>query len=225
MSIQHVLHLVGSPKARGSSSEALGQHVTDRLAAAGVTITTVYSHHLTRGAAAVQQFLQQVDEADLILLSYPLYVDTLPYLVIRVFEQVAAHRAAQPSGRRLRLACIGNCGFPEAQHLALSVAICQEFAGEAGLAWYGALSIGQGGMINGAAPRSMAVPLRHLIKALDMTAAALLKDEPIPARAAELAARPAIPHRLYTLLGTRGWRQRARKKGAEKRLNDRPYGG
>ncbi len=224
MSIQHVLHFVGSPKARHSTSEALGRHVTDRMASAGVTVSLAYSHHIHRGQAAEARFLRDFDSADLLLVTYPLYVDTLPYLVVQAFERLAAHRAAHPTSRRQRLACIGNCGFPEAKHLALSIAVCEEFAGEAELAWYGGLSIGEGAMLHGAPPATMSRPLRNQIKALDMMADALLRDEPIPTRAVELAARPAISPRLYTLMGTLGWRQRARMAGAKTRLDNRPYG-
>lgn len=223
MTIQTVLYLVGSPKARSSTSEALGNSVVQQLAAAGIQVHTAYSHKVFRRERSMQQFLQAYDEADLVLLAYPLYVDTLPYLVTKAFEVMVEHRAANPITQTQRLACIGNCGFPEPDHLALSMEVCREFAQEAGMAWYGGLSIGQGGAIHGAPLESIAGRVRHQVRALDRMAEALLADQPIPDEAVELASRPILPPRLYTLMGTVAWHRRAGRNAVRHELHARPY--
>ena len=89
--------------------------------------------------------LAAVDAADIVILAFPLYVDGLPYLVTQALEQIAARRAAlQTDIRRPRFLAIANCGFPEVQHNATALAICRQFADEAGFALGGRAGAGRG---------------------------------------------------------------------------------
>jgi multimeric flavodoxin WrbA len=62
---------------------------------------------------------------------------------------------------------------------------------------------------------------------LDLAAAELSQDRPIPGEAVSLFARKLIPHWLYFLMANFGWRQQARKHAKTKRekidLYARPY--
>ena len=119
-----------------------------------------------------------VERAGLILLVFPLYADTLPYLVTKALAVIAAHRreGRAPFPQRLVRYCYENSGFPETHQNAVALAICREFAAQSGFAWAGGLAIGAGGMIGGqpltAAKRS-GPPVQHVIAAVEMTVAAL----------------------------------------------------
>lgn len=223
MTITNALFIVGSPKARNSTSESLGNHVVGQLEAAGISVQTIQSNKVFRTEHFTQQFLNAYDEADLVLLAYPLYVDALPYLVTKALETMAAHRAEHPVSQPQRLACIGNCGFPEAQHLELSLEICREFAQETGMRWMGGLAIGEGGAIGGESMKIIAGRARNQIAALDKMAAALIADQEIPEEAIALAARPIIPQRLYTFMGSVGWHMMAHENEVRRDLHAQPY--
>ena len=62
-----------------------------------------------------------------------------------------------------------------------------------------------------------------MIKSLELAAIGLAAGRSIPAEAIDLMAKPLIPGRLYTIIGNVGWRRRAKKHNAHKRLKDRPY--
>jgi hypothetical protein len=221
--IQNALFIVGSPKARHSTSEVLGMHVVDALTQAGIHTETIIAHHALRTSASTASFLACYDQADVVLIAYPLYVDSLPYPLTQLMETMRDHRAQQPIAHTQRLACIGNCGFPEASHLDISVGMCQAFAQETDMAWYGALAIGEGGAISGQALSAIQGRLRHQMAALGMMSQALIADQPIPQEAIELAARPIIPHRMYTLMGTVGWHWQSHAHGVHQDLYAQPF--
>jgi len=111
--VKRVLFLVGSPKAPGKSvSEALGAYVIDTMEARGWSSETIFIRTTLQSDKGRTTLLEAVEDTDLIILSFPLYVDSLPAPVIRAMELISERR----SERNTRFAAISNCGFPEAQH-------------------------------------------------------------------------------------------------------------
>lgn len=220
---EKALFLIGSAKPAGeSTSEALATHVAQRLEQQGVSTATMHVARALRTETRTAELLQAVDAADLLVLAFPLYVDALPYLATEALERIAAHRQAQPALRPVAFLAIANCGFPEAQHNTTALAICQQFAVEAGFAWAGGLALGAGGAINGRPLAQAGGMARHVVRALDLTAAALAAGQPAPQEAVALLARPMMPLRAYTFMGDLGWRMQARRNGVYRLLRARP---
>lgn len=212
--------LVGSPRTAKSTSHALGGHLMQQLEARGMQTQTIHIHTSINSAQRTQDMLNAVQQADLLVLASPLYVDSLPAPVIRALEKIAS----QPHEKTTRFAAIANCGFPEAQHNQAMLAICAQFASEKGFAWQGGLSLGGGeGLVHGTPLNQLdgrAIPIRQ---ALNMAAEALAQGMPIPQKAIQLLARPIVPAWLYRFLGTFGWEKAAKKYGRQNQLNHQPY--
>ena len=222
--LRRALLLVGSPRTRKSTSASLGGYLYEQLGAQDVLTETIYVHTSLRSAERMKALFEAVDAADLLVLAFPLYVDSLPAPLIEALERIAAQRAGREQTHAQRLAVIANCGFPEAKHTATAAAICADFARQAGFGWAGSLALGAGeGIVHGTPLAELdgrAIPLKA---ALDLAAQALLAGEPIPQAALDLLARPIIPGWLYRLSGIYGWRQQAKSFGAEKLLKRQPY--
>ena len=213
--IKRALLLVGSPRTRKSTSNSLGTYLFERLNALDVQTETIYLHTVLRSPEKMKALLAAVDAADLVLLAFPLYVDSLPAPVIEALERIAAHRKGRTT--RQLFAAIANCGFPEMEHNATALAICGTFARQAGFECAGE------GMVHGIPLNELdgrAIPLRQ---ALDLAAEALATGAAIPAAAQDLLAKPFIPARLYHFLGRFGWRQQAKTYGAQGKLKNKPY--
>lgn len=220
--VRRALLLVGSPRTRRSTSNSLGAYLFEQLAARSIETRTVYLHTMVRSAGRMQELLDAVDEADLVALAVPLYVDSMPAPAIETLERIAGSR--RPHATRVQLfAAIVNCGFPEARQCATAVAICGSFARQAHFEWAGSLSLGGGGMVDGAPLVAMGAPTVGMRKALDLAARALALGAPIPPDAQDLMGRLPIPHWLYRLAGSLNWIRRARRNGAQKSLKRRPY--
>lgn len=220
--VKNALLLVGSPRTRTSTSFSLGSYLFSRLEAHQVLIKTHFIYTTLHSKEKMAALLEAVDCADLIVLAFPLYVDSLPAPVIETLEKMAAYRGDNPI--RSRFAAIANCGFPEPNHNDNALAICAAFSQKAGFDWVGSLALGAGeGIIHGTELTEMggqAVPFK---KALDQAAEALIRGESIPLSALRLWDKPFIPAWLYRLMGNIGWKKQARKFGAENTLLQRPY--
>jgi len=155
-----------------------------------------------------------VAAADLILLVAPLYVDSLPAPVIAAFERIAEARSCL--ARKVKapgFAVLIHCGFIEPAQNRTAVEVCREFADAAGFPWFGALTLGGGGM-----------PARRIKRALEQARDALAKDSPVPDTLRQRAERPVMPRWVYILGGNAMWRRVAKKQGVTKaNLSARPY--
>jgi multimeric flavodoxin WrbA len=220
---RRALLLVGSPRGKNSTSQALGGYLYERLAAQGVQTETIRLYTVLKSPDRRQMLLDAVSQADLVTLAFPLYVDSLPAPVISVLETLAAQRGERATAPAQRFTAIVNCGFPEAAHTRTALAICRNFARLNGFAWAGGLALGGGEMVHGTPLDELdgrAIPLK---RSLELAGAALAAGRPVPPEAVALMARPVIPPWLYRLFGGRGWKQQAKRYHAQDRLKAQPY--
>lgn len=223
ISIKRALLLVGSPRTHKSTSNSLGSYLFEQLSKHNIQIETIYIYTTMSSPERIKVMLDAVDAADLVLLAFPLYVDSLPAPVINALEQISEHRVSQNKPHQL-FAAISNCGFPEADHNATALAICANFARLTHFEWAGSLGLGAGqGMVHGTPLNELdgrAIPLK---KALDLAAESLARGTEIPQEAQALLAKPFIPGWLYRAMGVYGWRQQAKQYSADKLLKRQPY--
>ncbi|PWH12357.1 MAG: NAD(P)H dehydrogenase [Anaerolineae bacterium] len=220
---RRALLLVGSPRGRKSTSHAIGAYLMEQLAARGLETETVPIYPLLNNPQKMESLLEQVDSADLTVLAFPLYVDTLPAPVILLLERLAAHRSTHSTPGQ-GFAALANCGFPEWRHNANALAICAEFATETGLQWLGSLALGAGeGMVHGTPLNEAGGQVIPLKKAIERAAESLAQGQPIPAEAQKFIEKPFIPAWLYRLMGGLGWKQQAKRWGAQNDMARQPY--
>jgi len=209
--LQRMLLLVGGPHAAGTSA-ILGAELVKRMPAERWDSRTLLLQAALGSDDAWRTLVDAVRDADLIVLSAPLYVDALPAATTRALELLAEELSAAPMASPPRLAVIMNCGYPEARQNALALEICRRFAVEAGLDWAGGLGFSS---VNRQGP--------GLRQALGRTAAALDEGRPVPPEVARQLERIGMPAFLFVPIGNNYMRQSAREYGQHKRLDARPY--
>lgn len=223
------LLVVGSPKGKRSVSRALGVALAGRLEAGGWAVEEMAASAALRSSEERHRLYKAVDEADVVVVSFPLYVDQLPAPLIQTLELLADRRnGAQgatpwPGPLVQRLVAVVQCGFPETHQTRPAVDIMRQFARQAGFQWAGALALGMGGAVGGRPLDKAAGMLRNVVQAIDMTAASLLSGGGVTEEASALMARPLMPRRLYHLAANWGFRRQIERHGARKRAYDRPY--
>ena len=94
---QKALLLVGSPKPGESTSESLGVYLFEALEKRGVETQTLHVTKAVRSDESREGLLAAVASSDLVVLSFPLYVDCLPGPAIRALELIAGARAGSPA--------------------------------------------------------------------------------------------------------------------------------
>lgn len=230
---RRALLIVGSPKVKKpSTSGVLGGYLLEQLKHYGWESQSWALRAGLRKEAEQARLLAEVDGADLLILAFPLYADSPPFLVTKALQLIAdhrqaAHRAGNPERRPQSLAVLVNNGFIDAYHNHVAVAICHQFAEQNGITWAGALAMGSGEAISSG--RALRPPrAKYAIKALDLAGKALSDGHPVPAEAVTLMGRSPLPtllwRGLFTLVGTWTFRREASAKGLNgSRLREQPY--
>lgn len=220
---RHVLLLVGSPRGPRSTSESLGAYLLKKLQEYSLETEKVYIHPSLKTHENRANLLRAVDSPDLLILAFPLYVDSLPSPVIAALELIAEHWKTSKKPKSKKLLAIANNGFPEAHQNDTALAICRRFASEIGIEWVGGLALGGGEAIHGKPLDEAGGMVRNVKKALDLAAAALAEGKSVPKDAKVLMAKPLIFTLMYVWFGNRGWKRQAKKYGVQNNLFDRPY--
>lgn len=205
-----VLLVVGSPKLGSSASASLAAYLLRGLRRGGASTTSLHARRAWHSAAERAALLVALDQADILVLVFPLYEGNAPAIVVRLMELVALHRAAEPALHRLGLVVVENHGFPEPEQAATALGICRSFAAEARLEWLGALSLPLGAVLRERPLRDVPVLSRHARRALDTAALALAAGRPVPPEAERRMRRPMIPVVLFRFATERYFRRQMR---------------
>ena len=212
---RRALILVGSPKPMERSASAqLARLVTSRLEVGRWIVDWIHLAEALADDEATCGLLSAVDSSDVLLLTAPLYVDSLPAPVIRALERISAHRAASDGPPDTSFCTILNCGFVEPLQNGTAQRICRRFCSEAGFKWRGALSVGSAGQVTGR--------VKRLLRA---AGDALALGDRIPVAVERDLQRPIIPRWAYVVGGNAMWRRVAQRRfGVSRaRLRARPY--
>jgi hypothetical protein len=217
------LLLIGSGKPVHSNSESLGGYLLSGLARRGFETRTRKVPHTLRAQGGLTAITEEVRQASLVVLATPLYWDSLPAAVIEAMEALAEDRRSRPPENRQRLVAIINSGFPEARQSDTALAICRRFAKETGFEWAGGLAMGAGGAVEERPLDQVGRRVRHVVRAMDLTAEALARGEKVPEAAVGLMAKPILPAWAFVLYGRWLWPRWARRFGTQRKLRDKPY--
>ncbi len=188
------LLLVGSPKPKGGASGVMAAEVASRLEAQGwETRTERLVPAFRQPRRALRSCSRRSPQADLVVLSFPVYVDSLPAPVLGFLEswRDAASADLLAGTRQPRFAAIAQCGFPEARHCDVAIEVCRLFAQEIGAEWAGHLAFGMGPSVGGGSIERS--PLARVLPEFDAAVRALAEGEQIPAESTAAFARPLAP--------------------------------
>lgn len=219
---RRVLLMVGSPRGPKSTSESLGAYLLTRLQGYGLKTDKLYIHPSMKSDKNQASLLEAFDSSDLVVLAFPLYVDSVPSPVIAALELIEKHRGTLRKPRKQKLVAISNGSYPQASRSDRALAICRLFASEAGLEWVGGLALGGGEAIRGEPLENRGRMVRNVKKALDATASALAENKPVPEEAVTLMAKGMIPSWMYVWLAERYLKNQAKLHGAQNKLYDKP---
>ena len=132
----------GSPKMADSTSACLIGQMEKLI---GEQIETYHASRLVKGETPPET-LAGILDADILLIVFPLYVDSLPAPLIELLsrlERAGHHDTANPL-----VFTIANCGFFEKAQNTLALEMIEHFANRAGLPWGYGIGIGGGGMLS-----------------------------------------------------------------------------
>jgi hypothetical protein len=212
-----VLLVNGSPRQKAGSSEIIARALRGKLGAAH-EYRTVFTASEERADAACA-------ESDLIVFAFPLYIDSLPFGLIRWLCDF--RRVLTESGHGATpVYAIANCGFYEGEQNKTALDIMRNFCEATGLAWKGGIGIGTGEMIREteSIPENIWIkrPVWAAIDELARAASASLRGE--ASSFGNRYVHHAFPRFLFKFAAESGWKRMLKKNGvAVKAISAQPY--
>jgi multimeric flavodoxin WrbA len=213
--------LIGSPKKGVSTSRSLAEHLAIGLMNKDVDVKIYHVSESIGHPTKWRELLDRCHDADILALSAPLYVDSLPSELMAWMETMGEKGEEMMNGKRF-IAMV-QCGFPDVGQTAVAIDILKNFSDRMGYGWIGALQMPMGPVIDGKTLSEVKGAARHAIKALDLVVASLANGKEVPPEALiEMQIKP-LPVFLYLMLANRMWRRRAKENGVRYKLMERPY--
>lgn len=141
----------GSPKPKNSLSEYLISELKNFL---GVE-QTIQSFHINNNTS-FQKEMESIANCNLLIFSFPLYVDGIPSHMIRFLEDLE-HFIKLNSKKTITVYSMVNCGFIEGKQNRLALQMIENWCKKAGLVFGQGLGVGGGEMLNSI----RSVPIGH----------------------------------------------------------------
>lgn len=219
------LLLMGSPRGKKSTSNSVGTYLLEQLEKKGLEIKTIIIRSQLNTEDKINEMVEEVKEADTIILTAPLYDDFLPYIVVKTFEIIADRKLDL---KKKQFIPIVNCGLPEPEHISeAAIPIYKRFASLVGLQWAGSLAIGGGEGLRGRQGLKLeeaGVFSKNVIVALEQIAESLTSDEIY--QDVEIILIPGYFYkwplnRIMTRMNTKHWKKMVEKKG--EKVDAKPY--
>jgi hypothetical protein len=190
-STREALVLIGTPKRAKSASASLAAYISDGLNTHGFETQTLRIDDALRLPENYSALETAFDAAGVIVLVFPLYIDSLPAGLTAALTRLAEHARTSPASHQRWLLALCQNGFPESRHNQPALEICRLFCRDAGISWAGGLALGGGGMFEGRDLKQMGGVARNVVKGLDRAVADIAAGHPVGQQATAMLAKPA----------------------------------
>jgi multimeric flavodoxin WrbA len=214
------LLLIGSPKANGGTSKIIADHLISRLKDINVDTEIKHIHQAINGGKE-EEILDAMEQAETVVLLSPLYLDSLPSEVVRLFELFLEHKGRN-GGKGKPFYAIINSGLPESIQSTVALEICVLFARDTGFAWSGGGAVGGGSILEGMSLEDSGGKAKNLRAGLALLAVSISTGGGLSKQARDLIGRPLMPKFMYVYYGKKISRKRAEANGVADRLYDKP---
>jgi Flavodoxin-like fold. len=213
--MRQIIAINGSPKAKDSVSGFLIEQLEDIM---NVKFDVYQSTQLIRQENVIKTVTEFLN-ADVLIIVFPLYVDSLPAPLIQLLSLLET-AAKSGANQRPKVYAICNCGFYEADHNRLSLRMLSSFASRCNLRWGYGIGIGCGGFINPKNKNWSKGPAANVYSALCTMGQSIINGTE---DTLDVFVTPTIPRFLYKLGAHMGWNQTSKKNGVRKQLRARPH--
>ncbi|MDR1835726.1 MAG: NAD(P)H-dependent oxidoreductase [Fusobacteriaceae bacterium] len=198
----------GSQKKKTSVTGILLKNLEALLLANDPQLAQDISFHAVKSEKINILEYGEVLSADVLVLGFPLYIDSVPSQLLRFLKAVenAFHN------KETRIYAVINAGFYEGTQCKNAVSILKNWAAKAEVSWGQAVAAGGGPMLfmtklqNNGPTKTILQGLRQLGKHI------LLREE-----AEDLYLSPAIPRFFYSFTAHQGWKKAVRARGLRPR--------
>ncbi len=219
----NILVVVGSPKNKIGNSESIADCLIDKLRKKSQACSKTY---LRKEIRKKDNLIEQINNTDIIVLSLPIYENSVPGLVLEFFEFLYENKE-KLSDKNRKFLVISNSGFSEPEANLSAINCCRIFAEKVGFIWMGGFGVSPGTLIDGKKLEDAGGTYKKLVKLLSIISEKIDKAEELSEGTFNLVSKPLISPLIYRFAGKMIQNGAAKKLGKEKYystplLNDGP---
>lgn len=210
----------GSPR-RNKAHFVFARTMKELAEAAGHQSDIYHAIDLPGGGEKFSELTTCLAGAEILGLFTPLYVDTLPYPVISLLEDLANQCKKELEGKRFFT--VSGCGFPDLRLFEPVFGTCKSFARATGMVWLGGMGYVATPMQDGRNPADMGGRGQGIVDGLRLALNAVLEGRRIPEEAQQAFAMkvPWFFKYLMPLVGNHAVKKSCKKLGTD--VYARPY--
>lgn len=168
---------------------------------------------------------ETISQADAIIISFPLYVFSLPGILIRYLQDYYQYyKENGKTGKNAKVYAIVNCGFPEPEINQEAIRVINSFCHQVNAEFRSGIMIGGGPALLGAKNAPFMKKNLQKLNAAFSAIAEDIKFENSGKEMEDIYVGVNLPRRLYFFVGDRGWISAAKKNRLSKKdLYRKPY--
>jgi multimeric flavodoxin WrbA len=194
----------GSPKFKHSASGIILNSIKPKL-----QDNNSIEEYTFRTSEINNEDLEQISKCNVILFTFPLYVDGIPSHLLRCLYQMEKYFNSNKSND-ISVYTIVNIGFYEGKQASIAIEMMRNWTEKANLKWGQGIGIGGGGMMS---MISNSTDNKGPMKDVHIALTALATNILALKTADEIYTSPGIPRIVYKIGGEMGWRQSVKKNG------------
>ena len=194
----------GSPKFKHSASGIILNSIKPKL-----QDNNSIEEYTFRTSEKNNEDLEQISKCNVILFTFPLYVDGIPSHLLRCLYQMEKYFNSNKSND-ISVYTIVNIGFYEGKQASIAIEMMRNWTEKANLKWGQGIGIGGGGMMS---MISNSTDNKGPMKDVHIALTALATNILALKTADEIYTSPGIPRIVYKIGGEMGWRQSVKKNG------------
>lgn len=188
---KNVCLIIGSPKGINSTSSKIGHYILEGFRQKGASIAT-YTIEEINGQKNDELF-QEIIKCSLVILSTPLYVDSLPATVIKMFEDISDYkRKSEKQFSKAILLGIVNSGFPESERCNSAIKSIEIFANKNDFLFAGGIPVGGGAILSNRDMDKIKGIMPNLFECLQCSVNDILNDNVLSKKTLTLASNSLI---------------------------------
>lgn len=207
----------GSPKGGPSNSGFLLEKLKPLITEGN----ELHSYRVNAKQLKPEQY-RELNEADVIVLAFPLYFDAIPSHLLRMMVELENYRQSEPGNPNLIVYALINNGFFEGRQCTIAADIVSNWCVRCGFRFGMAVGHGAGEMFHNLKQVPLGKgPLKNLGKAMTRLSTAILTRS----SAESLFIQPNFPRILWRLSATHFfWHRKAKRNGLRpKDLRKQPF--
>lgn len=193
---KNILLILGSPKNNKGNSKSLLDYLKSRID----TQHDVTMISLRKEINHPEVIMELVNQADIIVISYPIYQNSFPGLVLQLFDMLIENKN-QLEHKERKLIAISNSGFPEKEANTTSIEHCRQFAKQIGFTWEYGIIVAPGTIIDGNDLTKAGKMYSKTREILDYTAQQINTDDFVRVDKSILSIKPIIHASIYRVMG------------------------